>query len=185
MSDIELGKKLIEEVDLGHFIKAYEWVTGDRLTLIYRRESPDFVCMRSNGSEVGVELTNIMRDPEQAFYETVIEKKECISASDTFDMAYCLASKKSKKKNKNKWPYSRKTILVLQSDECPLEEIDLYVDPSLQSDFALFGFKEIWLADFTEIDAYGDIELFGLHPKKWWGYHRRPNPHRKPYDFFF
>jgi hypothetical protein len=185
MSDIELGKKLVEEVDLNQFIEAYEWVTGDLLTLLSWSESPDFICARSNGKKVGVEITNLMRDPERAFYETIIEKKEYIPVYDFYDMAYCLASKKSEKKKKNKWTYSKNTILVIQSDECPLEEINSYIDISLQSDFSSFGFKEIWLADFTEIDAYGDIELFGLHPKKWWGYHCRQNPHRKPYDFYF
>lgn len=31
------------------------------------------------------------------------------------------------------------------------------------------------------LEAYGDIELFGLFPRQWWGRHSRPWPDRKPY----
>jgi hypothetical protein len=51
----------------------------------------------------------------------------------------------------------------------------------MKSDFAGYGFVEIWIADYTGIEAYRDIELFGLAPVRWWGYHQRQNPYRKPY----
>ena len=43
------------------------------------------------------------------------------------------------------------------------------------------GFLEVWLADYTGIEAYGDIELFGLKPEKYWGFHERESPSLKPY----
>jgi hypothetical protein len=64
MSDQELGKKMIEEEELYLFLDAYAIVTGDCLGCVQQSERPDFICERSDGSLVGVELTRIMRHPE-------------------------------------------------------------------------------------------------------------------------
>ena len=50
-----------------------------------------------------------------------------------------------------------------------------------KDDFRSYGFDEIWIADYTGLEAYGDIELFCLYPPEWWGFYERENPGRKPY----
>jgi hypothetical protein len=47
-------------------------------------------------------------------------------------------------------------------------------------DFADGGFREVWIADETGIDAYGDVELYCLHPAGLRGYYPQ-NRERKPY----
>lgn len=79
------------------------------------------------------------------------------------------------------WLFSDNAILVIQLIDCPLSELEIFLDQSLQVDFADTGFTEIWIGDYTEVDVYGFIELFGLHPLKWRGYYPRPDFFSKPY----
>jgi len=60
-------------------------------------------------------------------------------------------------------------------------EIGSFLTPDLQPDFDQYGFTEIWLADYTTVDPFGGVELFGLKPRKWWGYHEREDFPSKPY----
>jgi hypothetical protein len=59
--------------------------------------------------------------------------------------------------------------------ECPLGEFDSELEPPPDP----HGFKEIWLADYSELEAYGNIELFCLHPDRLWGYYE--SVRGKPY----
>jgi hypothetical protein len=181
MNDMELGKKIEEKLDLEHFIEAYEYVTGERLEIVEQRESPDFICERPDGNLIGIEITSVMREPNDYFYETVILKKEFIRPYNLISMAYSAAERKSKKKQRNKWALKNNTILILQLYEFPSSELEDHIDESVCVDFSTLGFSEIWLADYTEFDAYGDIELFGLHPENWYGHHERQNAYKKPY----
>ncbi|MEW5897426.1 MAG: hypothetical protein AB1668_07055 [Nanoarchaeota archaeon] len=177
MSDKEIGQKMCEEHDLRYFIDAHKYVTGEELIIVSRSEKPDFICER-NGRQIGVELTKIIRNPQDAFWDRVINRQDYMNCSHALDFVYKLVALKTKKKNKGNWI---ETILVLQLMDSALSEIKILLDKSLQGDFSGSGFFEIWLADYTGLDSYGKIELFGLYPKKWWGYHRRNNLHYKPY----
>ena len=50
---------------------------------------------------------------------------------------------------------------------------------STPEELADLGFAEVWVADYSELDAYRSIEVFGLYPEKYWGYHKRDRG--KPY----
>ncbi|MCG6538254.1 MAG: hypothetical protein L7F78_26940, partial [Syntrophales bacterium LBB04] len=71
-------------------------------------------------------------------------------------------------------------ILVLQLMDGTLNQLRVVL-ADLQDDFTSHGFSEIWIADYSGLEPYGNIELYGLFPMKWWGYHERPWPDRKPY----
>lgn len=159
--DNENGKKHIEMMDLDYFVEAYGYHTGEELIPIKASEHPDFWCQRADGSIIGVELTKMMRD--HADTET-----------DVVDKIYERIERKQ-------GLASEKAILVLQCVDSPLSAIKHFLDESLMNDFVSYGFEEIWLADYTGIEAYGDIELFCLCPEERWGYYQRPNPARKPY----
>ena len=133
------------------------------------------ICERNGGSCVGVELTNVMKDWELG---NVISESGDLEA---IDRIYELITGKSEKMIRNNWATKDNTILVLQLTGWSLAEVKNFLGSDLKKDFASYGFAEIWIADYTGIDAYGDIELFGLYPEKWWGYHQQPNPHCKPY----
>lgn len=76
MSDNEYGKKLIEQYELDYFLDAYEHLTGDCLSIFECTESPDFICERSNGNKVGIELTKVMREPKTRFWDRVLLRKD-------------------------------------------------------------------------------------------------------------
>jgi len=177
MSDQDIGKKMCEEHDLEYFVDAYKYVTGEELIIVSRSEKPDFICEK-NEHQIGVELSKIIRNPQTAFWDKAIDKQEFMDSSHALDFIYKHVESKTKKMIKGDWT---ETILVLQLMDSPLSEIGTILDKGLQDDFATSGFTEIWLADYTGLDAYGDIELFGLYPPKWWGFHPRKNLNRKPY----
>lgn len=181
MSDQQIGKKEVERVGLDYFIDAYESVTGEQLCVISSSESPDFICARANGQNVGVELTEVRRGLWDALWDRILDRKYEADAQETLDRIFGLVHDKDKRRSKNYGDWADKTILVLQLCDCSLWSLRHYLTEDIREDFSGYGFVEIWLADYTEVDAYRDVELFGLAPAKWWGYHQRDNPYRKPY----
>jgi len=180
MSDQELGKKMVEEVELDLFIEAYEDATGEALILLSQSERPDFICQRPDGTIVGVELTRVMRDPGSATCDRIMRGQEFRDIVNASDHIWATAEIKSQKLKTGNWQYPNNAILVLQVMDCPLSDLYRYLeDSSLVEDYAGLGFAEIWVADHSEIDAYSAIELFGLYPEEWRGYHERDRG--KPY----
>ncbi|MBT9538053.1 MAG: hypothetical protein IVZ94_07965 [Nitrospirae bacterium] len=162
--DNENGKKHIERMELDYFIEAYEHSRGEKLVPVKAYESPDFYCQRADGTVIGLELTQIMNSLES----------EDMTGTEARDKLYESLERK-------KGLTTEKIILVLQLVGCPISELKYLLDESLAKDFGSYGFVEIWLADYTGIEAYGDIELFCLYPSEQWGYYQRQYPEQKPY----
>lgn len=181
MSDQQMAKKESERIGLDYFIDAYEWVTGERLNQLCSCESPDFICARATEQQIGVELTEVRRGLWDALWDRILHLKYEADAQATLDRIFELIQKKDNARSINYGNWADKTILVLQLCDCSLWSLRQFLTDDIREDFSAYGFVEIWLADYTEIEAYRDIELFGLFPLKWWGYHRRENPYRKPY----
>jgi hypothetical protein len=180
MSDREIGTKMVEGIELEPFLEAYEWVTGDALRVIEANESPDFICEHPDGSRVGVELTKVTRDKNLIFAEKVLDRKFEIDPHEAADIVHYLIGRKEENRATRYVLKAAKNMLVLQLVDGSLDNI-MWVFDGLQNDFVDHGFEEVWLADYSGYEAYGDIELFGLFPARWWGYHQRPCPYRKPY----
>ena len=183
MSDQEIGKKMVEEEELLYFLDAYKQAVEEYL--IYdvfsgRHERPDFICRRPDGTHVGVELVRVMRDPRDAQADYILDRIEFMDGEDAIWMLYRMIEKKEKKRRQPDWDLPDNTILVLQFIDCPISNLHL-LDESLKKDFESYGFDEIWIADYTGEEAYGDIELFCLYPPEWWGFYERANPWKKPY----
>lgn len=180
MSEQEYYRKEDEEEGLQYFIEAYNLVVEEPLREnCIAHERPDFICSRSDGTMVGVELVKVMRDPRDAFAVEIVLKDKFMEGEEALEFLYNMIDRKAKKIHEPDWHLPDDTILVLQLVDCPISYLHLTAD--LQSDFESYGFSEIWIVDYTEIEAYYDVELFCLYPKEWWGYYQRPNPTRKPY----
>ena len=161
-SDKDIGRKQIEEEELFDLLEAYKSVTGEQLDwgpMVSRSESPDFILSRSDGTVVGVELTQVEQEPQ-----------------DSHDAIFHVLDKKQ-------WDpdWKSKVILVIQLWDYPLDTIIYSLTEDIASDFADYGWLEVWLADYTCLEAYGCVDLFGLVPEKWWGYHQGPRHSQKPY----
>ena len=180
MSDQQIGRKEVEREELYPFLKMYEWVTGESLSLVESGENPDFVCKRPDGSKVGIELSKVTRDPHDIFWQRVLDRKNEIDAYDATECIHHLIQKKEEARSSRYVSRVKDNLLVLQLVDGSIDSIKWIFD-GLQADFTNHGFLEIWLVDYSGYEAYGDIELFGLYPERWWGYHQRPWPNRKPY----
>ena len=163
MSEQQVGKKMVEETDFNYFAEAYEHVTGRSLTIHRAGERPDFICTTQHGWRLGVELTLVPQADRVVL----------------FDPLWTAADAKAEKKRRGDWALPNRTILVLQVD-VPLSELKHRLERVVRSDYEL-GFMEIWVADYSDLDAFGTVELFGLRPARWFGYHRRSNWQSKPY----
>lgn len=180
-SDQDIGKKEIETSELIPFLDAYECVTGEKLSFSFDpTENPDFICQRPDGGILGVELTKVTEDRAVAFWQRLRYGEVMIDPFKCQETIHNLIERKEKARVA---PYAanvRECILVLQLMDGSLRQVRSGLD-GLQQDFESHGFSEIWIADYSGLDAYGDVELFGLFPAQWRGYHQRPWPDRKPY----
>jgi hypothetical protein len=180
MSDKELGRKEVEWLELEPFLQAYKWTTGGALSVIESGENPDFVCIRPTGDIIGIELTKVTRRRDVAKWERILESKEEMAPYDMLIAVQALLDRKETARRARYAAHVPQTMLVLQLVDGSLDVLHRLLDGS-KLEFEAHGFAEVWLADYSGLEAYGDIELFGLSPESWWGYHRRPWPDRKSY----
>jgi len=181
VSDREYGKKLGEEMDLEPFLSAYRFVTGLDLEVIGLGERPDFRCRRSDGVELGVEVTRVMTDPESRFWKRVLSGEEYADRVDTAIRLQELIYRKDAKRRSLGWILPQFTILVLQLMDCPLDEASCFLDKEVLSEVVATGFLEIWAADYTAMEAYNSVQLYGIKPPKWAGLHDHSMMGSKPY----
>ena len=172
----------MELIELLPFLEAREHVIDEHLSEIIGLwiESPDFVCVRPDGRIVGVELTKVMEDRDAVFWERLQYGKVQIDPFRTQETIHYLIERKEKARSSRYSDKVAEVILVLQLMDGTLNQLRVVL-ADLQDDFTSHGFSEIWIADYSGLEPYGDIELYGLFPMKWWGYHERPWPDRKPY----
>ena len=181
LSDQEYGKKLVEEMDLEPFLKEYEWVTGLALQLVNRTERPDFIVQRSDGTQLGIELTKVMRDPESAFWARVLSGEEFADPVETAIHLQELIYRKDAKRSGSGWTLPDRTVLVLQLMDSSIDQVVLFLDDQVIKELNETGFFEIWLADYTILEAFGTIQLYGIKPEKWQGLHSHSRTGNKPY----
>ena len=180
MNDKEIGKKEVERMELDPFLEAYRHSTGRVFKCCWGLENPDFICERDSGEKIGIELTKVMRDPRDKFWEQVLFRKEEPESYEFLETIFHLIEKKEEARKKRYVEAVGDIILVLQITDGSLNNIAPMLD-GLEDDFNGYGFEEIWLADYSGLEAYGDIELFCLYPARIFGFYQRPRPDRKPY----
>lgn len=167
MPDQQLGKKQGEEAALELFLDSYAFVTGDPLTILGAGERPDFVCRHQSGLSCGLELVQVFAGP---------------APQDTWAAVVEAAVRKEAKRREADWHLPDSTILVLQLMATEPRDFEVFhAGADLQSDLGGLGFVEIWAAHWTTVEPFRTVELFGLHPSKWWGRHQRPNWWEKPH----
>lgn len=173
-------KKECEQEALAYFLEAYELATGHEITIVASSERPDFLGQREGGAPVGIELVRIRRqDPKKIFWDRILEKTEFMLVEHAIEKIQMMLVSKDEKRRQISWQNSEETILVLQLTDIPLSELSGCLGPSLFPDLPGLGFSEIWLADYTGIEAYDDVELYCIHPCELRGHYRRGL--RKPY----
>ena len=151
-------RKMHECWELENFLDAYEIATNEQFTY-YPSESPDFRVKGENGEPVGIELIGAVGNSEEILDEIyhALDRKN-------WDPAW-----------------KSKIIPLIQFKEYSLDSSNPRQLDGQQPEFADYNWMGIGLADYTGLEACGNIEIYGGHPAKYWGYHRRPNWNQKPY----
>lgn len=181
MSDQDLGKKLVEEMDFEPLPDEYYRVTGLRLDLRARGERPDFLCSRSDGAKLGLELTKVMVDPESRFWLRTLKGEQYVDPVDTAVRLQEAVYRKDAKRALPDWNLPDRTVLVLQLMDTPIAEVAPHLDKQLLDEMSTTGFLEIWVADYTVRKAFATVQLFGIKPGKWRGLHPHAWEGTKPY----
>lgn len=180
MSDSNLGKKMVEEQHLSCFLDAYSTVTGTHLTFASSGESPDFICARPSGELVGVELARSPHDHERTADDR-IWGDGTMESYDLLDAIGGMITAKQRKRESPHWRTPNNTILVIELLNYHFDSLRWTEDSSLSGDYADAGFIEIWLADHSTLEAFGEVRLIGLYPPHFWGLHPQPALEGKPY----
>jgi len=181
MSWQDEAKKQVEGIALDGFFDAYEHATGQNLSVLAAGENPDFVCARPDGTPVGLELTQVRRDRDIARAERILERKDEMDPYEMLEFTLWQLGRKEKARVQRYTQSVPQTMLVFQLVDGSLSPAFCRMLEGLEDDFADHGFSEVWLADYSGVDAYGDIELFGVYPQEIYGHYERPMPDRKPY----
>ena len=180
MSDSNLGKKIVEEQHLSYFLDAYRTVTGTDLTIASSGESPDFICTLPSGELVGIELARSPHDHERAVDDR-IWGDGTMESYDLLDVIGGMIAAKQRKRESSHWRTPHNTILVIELINYSFDSLRWTDDSSLSEDYADAGFVEIWLADHSTLEAFGEVRLIGLYPPPFWGLHEQPALEQKPY----
>lgn len=180
MSDRDLGKKIVEEEHLVQFLRAYATVTGIYMSVVSNGESPDFICQRPNGEKIGVELARSPHDYHQSVRDR-IWTDGAMSSHDLMDAVNILVEQKKGKLKSPHWRTPDNMMLVIQLLNYKFDSLEWMKHESFFNDYAEAGFLEIWLADYSTMEAYGQLRLIGLYPPEVWGIHRQPALEGKPY----
>ena len=158
-------KKQQEAEDVDRFIPAYERATGLTLTIEEEAEDPDFIAQRSDGVQVGIELTAVTQGPVDNFYRPILTGKPEWDPNDALDQACFLVEQKAEKVPGYR---TKSNILVLLNLESDFRLLCALAKDVPVEDLASAGFVEIWLADYTGVrrGMHQEVELFGLYPEK-------------------
>jgi hypothetical protein len=173
-------KKERERLDLDALLPIYERATGFCLSVEEEAEDPDFICARSDGLIVGLELTAIWNGPEFSLFRTVLPEVSAWDANDDCDLMWERIEQKSTKVGNYRTKYNG---LILQAVEGEFRTLMCLASEIPIGDFASMGFDEIWLADYTGLrsGAHREVPIFGLYPDRLRNFTDRSDYDRKPY----
>lgn len=174
-------KKEDEIQDLDYFLESYQNATGKELQVLQVSERPDFICEDLDGLKYGVELTMITRPPKSRQWDRIVEKKQYMDSEKVIELIQHQSFEKNEKRAENDWTLSENTILVIQLKDISLFELKPFLTNENFPDLSSTSFKEIWLGDYSETEAYDSINTFCLKPKELFGFYQRSNPYQKPY----
>jgi len=174
------GKKMVEREEVGPFLDEYANVTGQDLVLVGAGERPDFVCEK-RGRRYGLELVKAMRDPIQRRWEIIWGGDGHFHGLDAAVLVQEISYRKEEKRRSPDWQYPKSTILLIQLMDSDGEEMAEFLEDDLMDEMSETGFREIWIADYSPMEPYGTVQLFGVKPKRWRGLHRHLGYGTKPY----
>lgn len=174
------GKKMEERDETQRFVEEYTRITGVPCTLVAAGERPDFLCKKW-GRRFGLELVRAMRDPVQRSWDIILGRDQQLRGVGAADLVQQAVYAKERKRSSPGWFLLKSTILVVQLIGSDGDDMLAHLDDRLMDEMAGSGFREIWVADYSPIEEYGEIQLIGIKPKRRRGLYRHARYGTKPY----
>jgi hypothetical protein len=167
---------------LAAFAEEYLHVTGRSLDVIAATERPDFIA-RVTGwpSEVGIELVQVMVDPESRMWRRILDHEAYMDPFDTAHRLQEIVYRKDEKRASLGWQLPQSSMLVLMLRDAPIEDVSQHLEEELLQEMQQTGFTEIWVADLTIREAYETVQLMCVKGDGYVGLHDRHPISWKPY----
>ncbi len=137
-------------------------------------------CVPVSGELVGVELARSPHDHELAVHDRIWTDRT-MESYDLLDAISVIITAKERKRLSPHWRTPNNTILVIVLLDYSFDSLRWTEDSSLSDDYASAGFTEVWLADHSTLEAFGEVRLIGLYPSRFWDIHPQPALEGKPY----
>lgn len=161
MSDWEIGKREIEREHLGVFLDAYKIATMETFPEMIDSETPDFIGRDMQGRTVGIEITQLRFAPDEQHMRRIFPPNP--TDDDAWFRLLDLMHRKRQTLTKGRWPRCQRKILVIMLIDTSLDAIMTGAETDTPSED---DFTEIWLADYTQFEAFGAVGLFAVvHPE--------------------
>jgi hypothetical protein len=173
MSDQEIGKQMVEQEHLDLFVDAYERATGETLE-VGRSETPDFIGEDDEGRTVGVELTQLRFTNDERDMRRALGPEP----HDAWWRLLELTQQKKELLTKGRWPECQRKILVVMLIDATIDEVAAETDTDRPE---AGGFDEIWLADYSQVEAFRAVDLFAVAHPKLEGHFATGDQGQKPY----
>jgi hypothetical protein len=159
-SDSDLGKREEEREHLALFLDAYEAATGESFPELYDGETPDFIGRDTVGQRVGIEITQLRFAPDEQHMRRIDPPGR--NDTDAFWRLLDLLHQKDQKLTSGAWPQCERKILVVMLIDAPLDSIAHGIETDRPNED---GFNEVWLADHTQVEAFGGVDIYAVvHP---------------------
>lgn len=160
MNDWDLGKRELERDHLGYFLDAYERATGETFPELCDSETPDFIGRDEKGRVVGIELAQLRFSPEEQHWRRISPPEP--ADPDAWWRLLELLHKKDQTLTKGRWPDCERKLLVVILVDASIDAVAAGTDTDRPDED---GFDEVWLADYTQVEAFGAADLFAIvHP---------------------
>lgn len=155
MSESEYGKRELEREHLALFLAAYREVTSEGFALV-DSETPDFIGYDNLGRSVGIEITQLRFGPTERALRRLAPRN--IVDHDAWWQLLGLLEAKERKLTSGQWPNCERKILVIMLIDASLDDLALFETDEPEAG----SFTEIWIADHTQVDAFGAVDLHAV-----------------------
>jgi hypothetical protein len=176
MNDHEIGKREIEREHLCLFLDAYKAATGESFSEIIDSETPDFIVQDGRGRIVGIEITQLRFAPDVQHMRRLFAPEP--ADHDAWWRLLDLMHSKDQTLPRGRWPECERKILVVMLIDTSLTAITAGIDTDTPTEG---GFSEVWLADYTQAEAFGAVDLFAVVYPKLEGHFATGDQGQKPY----
>jgi len=151
-----------EREQLGLFVEAYERATGETFPEIEDSETPDFMGRDAEGRVVGIEITRLRFEQDERFLRRVFAPQ-----SPAMLARGCGCSSLSTRRCRRSQPAAGSTARArFSSSYWSTFRFSDVTSAGTETDRPeTGGFDEVWLADYTQVEAFGAVDLFAaVHP---------------------